>query len=429
MLSTIVEDATLDNERYIQVRSMNLYNHINIVKKLETPAHSTQDEQIARTFEYIHNELSLAIFDRDKSIPPWRIDILPLESSESNSRVLIAFTYSHCIGDGMSGPNFHRTFLAAMNEKNAAAAEARFDVRKADLPLLPHLPVSLSFLLAPALGHYLPKFISNFFGLKASASGSDEGTWVGARHFDDRLSPDRPINTVVEIFSLDSQTLSQVLEACRSQQTTLTPLLNELIALCMSLKLPKYCAPFGERNNLISCIPTNIRAVADIPKESIGNFAGATYSRHHIKAAQEIKTWQRARVQGVHIAKSVTNLNNQVVGLLAWISNMKTWMGGQLGHTRDASWQLSNLMAFDGGQKAITIEKMYFCQPADVVGQPIDFNTVSVKGGDLVICAVWQPGSLGLDGSDERGVEENERELVVEILQDLKSRLRLIAES
>lgn len=428
MLSAIVKNATLHNERYIQVRSMNLQNHVNILRRLESPAHSTEDQQIARVFEHIHNDVDLAIFNRDEDCPPWRIDVLPIDSSKSHNRILISFTYSHCIGDGMSGPNFHRTFLAALNEKTTAV-NAQIEVQKADSLSLPHLPVSLSFLLGPALGHYLPKFVSNFFGLKASASGSDEGTWVGISHFDDRLSPDRPVNTAIEIFSLDNETLSKVLKTCRSQQTTLTPLLNELIALCINSKLPKYYASFGQKKNLVSCIPTNIRAVASIPAGTVGNFAGATYSRHPITPTQEQEIWPRARTQGANITNSVTSLKDQVVGLLAWISNMKTWMEGQLGHMGDSSWQLSNLMAFDGGKDPITVEKMFFCQPADVVGMPIDFNTVSVKGGDLVICAVWQPGAIGLDKANETSVEENERKFVVEILLELKTRLRLVAEN
>lgn len=433
MLSAIVENAGTNDERYTQVQSIDLHNHVHILKKQQSHAGLGEDDQIARTIEGLHNQVEPAIFNRPKDIPAWRIDVLCLDPA--HNRVLICFAYSHCIGDGMSGSIFHDTFLAALNKKTEPV-DAHFEIQKSVLPGLPYLPVSLSFLLAPALGHYLLRFIAEFFGFRASVSGSDDGTWVGAKHFDERLSPDRPIHAATEVFILDSETLSDVLKASRSHQTKLTALLNELIALCISRRLPHYHKSFDQKTNLVSCVPTNLRRVAGISKDMIGNFSGATYSRHPVMRTQELvvtdEVWLRARTQSANIANSVVSIKDQVVGLLGWISNMKTYMEGQLGHERDSSWQHSNLMAFAGGKNSdsdsITVERMYFCQPPDVVGQPISFNTISVKGRELVSCVVWQVGAIGLDGVQRVTVEERERSFVKEVLGDLKMCLGLALE-
>ena len=47
-----------------------------------------------------------------------------------------------------------------------------FDTKK-------NLPISLSYLLAPALGQYLPKFISRALGMRAAVSTTSASTWLG----------------------------------------------------------------------------------------------------------------------------------------------------------------------------------------------------------------------------------------------------------
>lgn len=120
------------------------------------------------------------------------------------------------------------------------------------------------------------------------------------------------------------------------------------------------------------------------------------------------------------------------MGLLAWISDMKSWMGGQIGQTRDSSWELSNLLSFDGGKgheaTSVIVEKMFFCQPGNVVGYALDFSVVSVKGGDLVGCVSWQVGALDL-GEVQGTIDGIERKFVGEILQDLMELLQVVAKN
>lgn len=421
MLSRFVQDPATKNERFVQAEIMDLRHHVNMMSPMSKPrVEALDDDHISRSMRVLHNDPELAMFDRPPGVPAWRIDVLPLY--DLSRRILISFTYSHCVADGMSGPIFHNTFLAALNEK-LPAVDAHLKINDAPIGILPHLPVSLSFLLGPALGHYLPTFITSLFGLKASASGSDSQTWVGPNFFDDRLSPKRSVNTGIVSFSLNAAELAAVLQACRSNNAKLTALLNELIAIAMSRALTKYYADFTKSTNLISCTPINLRKAASLPADALGNFAGGTYSRHPVAQTSDSSlneaVWSRARVCGTEIAAAASSLQDQPTGLLAWISDMKSWMAGEIGHARDSSWEFSNLMAFDGGNGPITVEQMFFCQAANVVGQPVQFNVISVKGGDLAICASWQIGAIGLDRTDKASVEDNERKFVAEVLQDV----------
>lgn len=433
MLARSIQNAGSDDERYVHVDSMDLNNHINFLTQVTgSSAEVTEDDRIARIMEHIHNESTLAIFNRPQGIPPWRLDILPLDAS--SRRIFISFTYSHCIADGMSGPNFHKTFLAALNDKEPVT-DANFMTTESTIHILPDLPVSLLFLLGPALGHYLPAFLSRWLGLKASVSGANEGTWAGSYFFDDRLSPDVPVHTAVELLSLDSTALAAVLKACRSQNTKLTGLLNELFARCLCRRLGDYDKHFPLYTNLVSCVPINLRKVSGLPADALGNFAGGTYFIYPIIQTPELtldeEIWEGARTESAEVAESAKDLQDQATGLLGWISDMKSWMGDHLGHVRDSSWELSNLMAFEGEivEGPITVEKMFFSQPANLVGQPIQLNVMSVKGGDLAICVSWQVGACGLDKTDTASVEETERKLIAEMLEDLEKLLKMVAES
>lgn len=433
LLTAVVKNAMTADEQYTQVPVVDLRQHVHLLSATSQDAHTdVEDPQILHAIRRLHNDPDLAFFNKAGDIPSWRIDILPLNSPKQ--RVFISFTYSHCVGDGMSGPYFHRTFLEALNSEPIinAAADPLVKTQAKALPVLPHLPVSLSFLLAPALGHYLPAFLSRLLGVKASASGADDETWTGPVMFDDRLSPNQPVRTALEIFDLDRETLEAVIGACRRHQTKLTSLLNEFIALCLSRRLPGYHSRFSQKKNLISCIPTNLRKAAGIPQGVLGNQSSAAYSRHPITRAKELTiendVWERASRQSTLLATSVTGLRDQPIGLLGWISNIKAWTEEKMGQQRDSSWQLSNLMAFDGGSEGIFVEKMFFDQPADAVGLSMNFNTISVKGGELVICVAWQVGALGLDKIEGIDIEDNERRVVSEILEDLRSYIKLVAQ-
>ena len=458
-LSVVVKQAGKKGESYARPSYIDFRNHFSVldaasISDLPQPREHGENAFFARVIEHMHNNPNLTFFAKADNIPPWRVDMLSISSSEFEERLFVSFAYSHSHGDGMSGLAFHRTFKVALHDNlGIEDFDTTFDtsgIQSSVLPVLPHLPISMPYLLAPALGHYLPAFLARALGVKASVSGVDADTWTGSPTFVDSNVANGPIRTAIEILSIDDQHLSAILRACRRYKAKLTALLNEIIARCISQLLVSIGQIDLESANFVSQTPTNLRKTLGMDEGIpgvIGVLASAAYSSHGIPAGSSIDAgvligddfWSAVTKETTHLARATSTLQDQPIGLLSWISDINAWMKDQIGHKRDSSWQLSNLMSFKNESRLwlrptgdnyaeVSIEKMFFCQPADAVGLPLDFNTVSVEGGDLVVCIGWQPGAFGLESSGG-DIEENERKFVRTLCGTMRKYLVEIARS
>ncbi|KAK5937195.1 Alcohol acetyltransferase [Knufia obscura] len=447
-LSVVLKKNNKNDDVYARASHVDLRQHFNLLEVSEDVVRSnleraSEDALLARVFEGLCNDSKLTFFDTVDTLPGWRTDVLPLRHSAASNRVFISFTYAHYLADGMSGVAFHKTLLQGLDRSLRAettSSSTIFETSESQLVGLPHLPISLKYLLAPALGLYLPSFLSRALGLKPIVSGADSGTWTGTKMFVGEAGSVPPVKTAVEVLSIHNGTLTSILAACRKHDAKLTSLLNELIARCMSRHLPMSYPHFAEKTNLISATSFNLRKAAGISDNVMGVFASASYTQYDIdhKSGErdnitiDDQFWAPVSKASHDMAKDTSTLNDTPTGLLNWVSNFDSWMEGQVGEARDASWQMSNLMSFDGkpkdGEGIVEVEKMFFCQPGHAVGEPLDFNTISTKGGDLVICSGWQIGAIGVEWDANTSAEAAERDLVRNVLRDLKRYLQVLAE-
>ncbi|OMP87559.1 hypothetical protein BK809_0007646 [Diplodia seriata] len=120
--------------------------------------------------------------------------------------------------------------------------------------------------------------------------------------------------------------------------------------------------------------------------------------------------WHRARETTRALAERSSTLGDQPIGLLKYLRSFRGWLEGQVGGRREASYEVSNLMAFkpelegdvDGGNGVgWGLGRMVFSQPANATGAAVNFNIVTREGGDMVVALTWQRGVLGVDGGDE----------------------------
>lgn len=447
-LCVVLKKDSKNDDVYARASHVDLRHHFHTIDLQDSllrsdTAKASEDGLLAGVIEHLCNNVNLTFFDTARALPGWRVDILPLKSNGERKRVFISFTYAHYVADGMSGIAFHKTLLQGLDRSLRAGVQSTgtiVETTAGELACLPHLPVSPMYLLAPALGLYLPSFLSKALGLKPSVSGSDPETWVGTNTFLAEPGSNPPVTTAVEILSIDSYTLVAVLRACRKHHAKLTSLLNELIARCLSRHLSIHYSGFADKTSFISATSINLRKAAGISDDNMGIFASASYTRHNIdhlsNEGDSIQIddafWSVVSQASDNMAKDSSKLKNQPVGLLNWVSNFDSWMQGQLGKSRDASWQLSNLMNFDGkldtGGDGVAVEKMLFCQPGHAVGEPLDFNVISTKGGDLMVCTGWQVGAVGLEGRANSTMEVVERKFVRNMLCDLERYLLVMAE-
>lgn len=345
------------------------------------------------------------------AIPAWRLVVLPF----SQQRCFIAFTYSHALGDGLSGIAFHTTLLTAFQEHcltqdltctpTLKQLHPPFDTSQ-------NLPISWGFLLSPLLGAYLPTSLASLLGLQAAANSITPGTWVATPTFYD---PER-YRTGVELLSVDATTLGQALNICRIHGAKLTSVLHQLIigALSGTLPGPNNVTDFAARTAI------NMRAPVGRPGDEMGNYSSGHFQVYPFKLSAKPSNhgidWTLAKSDTAKLAVAANKLQDQPVGLLRYLRDIRSWTISQIGQRRDCSYELSNLTGFrpSGPLQRCSITEMIFCQPADVNGAPLTFNVVSVVGGPLSIAVSWQIGALDLASN------RDEKDFVSDVCQRIR---------
>lgn len=403
-LSVIVKKPKTEKPFYESCTITDLEKHIDI---LPAAKESSDLEAIEKVSPSILDTLP------SKNIPPWKIVVLPLflaDGAEAR-KCFVAFAFSHALGDGISGLAFHKSFLAGLQNPDAVddgkvktSAMARpFDTAK-------NLPISWSYLLAPALGAYLPKFVGKALGFRAAVSEVTPTTWLGSESAflnDNHRSG-------AKFFAIDNVTISKLIEACRNHDTKFTSLFHQIIVHALSVSVPQN----SNVDNFASQTAINMRHHVDVSNDEMGIYVTG-YFDVHTRTADTSKIWESARDMNAKLHACASTLQDQSIGLLRYLPSMRSWTTGHLGGKRDCSYEVSNLLAFDPGTGARgegnswTLGNMAFTQPANVTSAPLHFNLVARKGQDLVGCAAWQIGALGV------GNEEGEYEFVGKVCEEI----------
>ncbi|KAF2272948.1 uncharacterized protein EI97DRAFT_445398 [Westerdykella ornata] len=401
-LSVVVEDADKDKSSYHHVPRINLEEHIVI---LDGKAASEPLKEIEQALA--------ANLDTPfpPKIPPWKIAVLPLPKG-----CLIAFCFSHTIGDGITGVAFHRTLLRAWRRTPSDnATPSTIQVPHRSLPPAfdtpANLPISWSYLLAPLISLFIPSFLAKALGLRPSASAISAGTWTGA-HIPD--SPTPPPSKIL-LRRVDAPILTSALHAARKHNVKLTGLFLHLAARALSSVLP------ADPNitDFVSQTAINMRKEVGISNEQGGNFASGCYIVHARQPSPSSTSspfteddWLAAQSATQNLALAASTLQDQPIGLLRYLSSMRKWMLGKLGQRRDCSFEVSNVGVFPGisdtdGEQSdggdFRIAEMVFAQPGQALGAPLAFNLASVKDGALVYSVTWRAGALEVGKGEEEG--------------------------
>lgn len=149
---------------------------------------------------------------------------------------------------------------------------------------------------------------------------------------------------------------------------------------------------------------------------TMGNFVSAAYDTSsrttpNPNSKYDETFWDAVRGTTTRLAATANTLDDQPIGLLKYLSNFRAWFLSHLGKKRDSSYEISNIGVFDPTLSNIndmatttsqpwTIERTVFSQPANVLASPLNFQVVSMKGGDMVITLNWQVGVTGVSDED-----------------------------
>ncbi|KAI4720589.1 hypothetical protein E4T48_03151 [Aureobasidium sp. EXF-10727] len=416
ILSACIHGEETEAPEFARPAVLDLNNHIDILGRQQSP--DLLDEQ--SLIKLILAQTNDHVFTSCDNTPPWMVTVLPLLAREQSntSRCLILFGYYHSHGDGKSGLAFHKTLLSGL--KQAQSADCAYDddpkFATPSAPLLPtlemagRLSISWSYLLSPLLGAYLPSFVANPLGIRASATPEADDQWTGTKTFFDLDT----YQTCLEVVSIGHDHVQSIIQECRKHDVKFTGLLHQIIVQALSKELPPEKAGCFVSQTAVD-LRSHLNGITDsdmaLCPTAYYELFTRTVESDTSKESNPINEalWNAARLTTQNLAQCASTLNDQPVGLLAYLRNMYPWTRGQVGKRRECSYELSNIMSFNPGpfepRDGWDIESMIFSQPANVGSGCLNFNVVSRYQGDLTIVISWQAGAL--DVQDEQSFAEN----------------------
>jgi hypothetical protein len=311
----------------------------------------------------------------------------------------------------MSAIAFHRTFLDALQDESVVQESDKQDLMHSQSfrPLSPpfdtkaNLPISWTFLLSPLLGVYLPASFG--FGLNFITPT----TWTGSSTFYDL----EKYQVGVQIGSIDAATVREVLGACRAHGSKITGLIHQLIVAALSELLPEGYDNFAAQTAI------NMRDAVGVSNDEMGLYVAGDVeilNRTHPSPQTTTTTtttptptptttfsWTAPKRMTDKLAAAASRTQDQSVGLLRYLSDIRAWTLSKLNQRRDSSYEVSNLGNFRAAGKCerVSVTEMIFAQSADVNGPALDFNVVSVAEGPMTITITWQIGALDLGAQSE----------------------------
>lgn len=398
---TILDENTA-KPRFARLKSIDLDQAVTFIK-LSGQSEEAQQEEFDQIFAKQHS----MSFHRLGELPVWRILVIEPEKYDATARgVDVSFVYHHAIGDGASGQTFHMALLKALDSPPSTVGEMQTPYVITPPPLqllgpletLVPLPLTLIYLLRTMWTRvWFPPTPSPTF-------------WCGTPI---HVTPGG-LKTTFRTITFPAHIVTPLLAACRAEKTTVTALLQILIAARFFAALPE-----KSTSTLASTIAVNLRRAMpeSVTDETMGVFVCSSSSKHSRAAFERMSIWELARGCRKQLESRVrAGTRNADVGLLRHVGDFEKHFRGRIGKPHEYSFEISNLGVFKGkGAGGWDIPtRVVFSQSANVASCPVDFSVISVKGGDLVVAISFQEGGL-------------EPELMKRVVDGLKSEVEKIA--
>ncbi|TVY45868.1 putative alcohol acetyltransferase [Lachnellula occidentalis] len=397
---------------YVRLDSIDISKCIDY-RMLESSSAEEHEQELTRILEQRHSEL----WPDPSTLPPWKVIIVQSDALFSQGSTFdVIFAFHHALADGLSGVVFHRSFLHALNSSDGDKLTSRIlkVPESISLPLAMEksidFKISWLFLLSQLWNEVRPRWLfpgpsPPWTALPCSASN--------IQNYKSR----------VRIMAIESELVPKILAASREQKATITGLLHGLIVTSLTTHVPEATSfasgtPFSLRH-LTGLSPTKEMGVQISAHTSIytpGIISRIRSSRTPEQVTSEI--WNIARNFRIAMAAELAALpNDNLVGLIPYVSNMHNMFQSKIGKPRSETYELSNIgnMNNEGVEGKWKIERDIFTQSGMGTGSPVSFNVASVSGGPLCVTVTWLQGDI-------------EEELVDELLNDVKFGLKCIAE-
>ena len=219
-------------------------------------------------------------------------------------------------------------------------------------------------------------------------SRRDPGLWTGSKI-------QTPLKTRVRLVPFPAQILTRLRARCRQEQTTITALLQTVVARSLFAHLPEGFF----RLNCTGALSARRWLPDVITDESMGVFVvdmEESYSRSEVMAADGSFPWDEAR-RSRQTIEGALSLEGRDAGpnLLRFVNDYQQELClSKVGQDRDKSFEVSNIGAvhFESDPEKPSIEGMVFSQCASIMGNALMVSVVTGGDGCLVLALSWQEG-------------------------------------
>ena len=348
--------------------------------------------------------------------PPWKVIVVqPIQKSTQDDDSVVfevIFATHHSIADGKSTALVHTILLEELNRASAPPSELRDHVLT--LKEVPVLAPSQEELVRFKISwSFLFRRLWNEFGPAWLKGTPPAKPWTG------KPIALEPHALHLRLVNISPSTLASLLARCRAHKATLTSLLHVLVLASLSRRVPAEAAeafrsftaislapfarfPPGEEIDLSQVMTDmNTSTPHDFGPRVLAQLRPAPSSTPASDDETENTIWQLAATVRAEITKKLGSLpNDDIAGLMAWVSDWRQRWLRKMGQSRDDTWGLSNIgstrynssSAVDDKDEVGNwrIERSVFIQPAAVVGPAFSVNVSGVNGGPVTICLDWQ---------------------------------------
>jgi len=396
---------------FIRLETIDISKRIEY-QEIEANTAEDHDRRLIEVLEAKHSEL----WPDPKTLPPWKLIIIQSKALSTEGPGFDAvFAFHHALGDGLSGVAFHRSFLQALNNSSD------------DTLASPFVKVPESITLPPAMEKSIDFKISWWF-LLTQLWNEMRPRWL----FPDALPPwtASPCSAAniqnyksrMKIFTIEPNLVVKILAACRTEKATVTGLLHGLIVTSLASHVP-------EASSFASGTPFSLRHLSRLSVNAMGvqvsghtsKYTTETLSRIRSSTSPEQVTndiWTIAREFRASMNAELAALpNDNLVGLIPYISNLHKMFESKIGKPREETYELSNVgvLKNESIEGRWRIERDVFSQSGMGTGAPVAFNVASVGGGPMSISVTWLQGDI-------------EERLVDGLVKDVEFGLRCMGE-
>lgn len=397
----VIEENT-NHASFVRVPSMNLQDFI----QWKTVRASTQSEYDAHILEAIRDRLE-QLWPDTANRPPWKLLVVQNESPESDEVVLdVVFATHHVLADGKSTTVFHTQLLQDLNSSTSSSPppELKNHILTFDQP--PVLAPTQEELIQFKIGWlFFFKTLWGEFGPAWLKPTPPAEPWLG------KAITLEPHKLNLRLMAIEPKAVSNLVSACRAHGATLTAILHALVLASLARRVPPEVAPTFSGETAISLLPlAQFAAGADVDLSTMLTvlntgtktvWSAETVAKLRVQSSEadhnleEELVWPVAAAWRAAMKAKVASLpDDDVIGLLGWVTDWQKRWEGKIGQKRDATWAISNVGSVKGvgseGPGGWRIQRSFFSQPAAVAGPVFSINVTGVEGGEVTLVMSWQ---------------------------------------